>query len=175
MSILSYSAHREFATWLLWLLVLISILLAPGSGLLDTVLGGSPSAMWQSAFDPVPWLGRFYRLGWAVGAAWWKIRKRINEWERWMALAIRLWSCHNLAEVIQVLTRRQIVRYLGALPILVALLNRLQVRQIINHHCPTQSRIDNGAVVLVFLTLEFDHKNRTLTKSGIAGKNIVSK
>jgi hypothetical protein len=28
-----------------------------------------------------------------------------------MVLAIRLWSCQNLAEVIQVLTRRQIVRW----------------------------------------------------------------
>ncbi len=146
MSILSFSAHREFATWLLWLLVLISFLLAPGSG-----LGGCPSAIWQSAFDPVAWLGRFYGLGWAVRAAWWKIRKRVNEGEGWVVLAIRLWSCHNLAEVIQVLTRRQLVRYLGALPVLVALLNRLQVRQIINRHCPTQGRIDHGAVVLVLV------------------------
>lgn len=64
MSILSFSAHRELATWLVWLLVLINILLAPGSGLTDAVLGGYPIAIWQSAFDPVPWLGRYYRLGW---------------------------------------------------------------------------------------------------------------
>ena len=151
MSILSLSAHREFATWLLWLLVLISILLVPVTGLPSAVLGGYPSAIWQSDFDPVAWLGRFDRLGWVVGAAWWKIRKRVNEWERWMALAIRLWSCHNLAEVIQVLTRQQIVRYLGALPVLVALLNRLKVRQIINRHCATQGQIDHGAVVLVLV------------------------
>ena len=126
--------------WILWLLVLISILLAPVSGVPDAVSGGCANAIWQSAFDPAPWLGRFYRLGGSVRAGWWKIRKRVNEWERWVAMAIRLWSCHNLAEVIQTLTRRQLVRYFGALPVLVALLNRLQVRQIINRHCPTQGR-----------------------------------
>ena len=151
MSILSFSVHREFVSWLLWLLVLISILLVPVSGMPYAVLGGNPIVIWQSIFDPVPWFGQFYRLGWAVSAAWWKIRKRVNEWGRWMALVIRLRGCHNMAEAIQVLTRHQIVRYLGALPILVALLNRMQVRQIINRHCPTQSRIDNGAVVLVLV------------------------
>jgi transposase len=151
MPILSFFTRREISVWLLWLLVLTSILLAPISGMSNAVLGGSPSAIWQSMFDPVPWLGSFYRLRWIVRAVWWKIRQRVNEWERWMVLAIRLWGCHNLAEVIQALTRRQLVRYLGALPILVALMNRLQVRQIINRYCPTQGRIDHGAVVLVLV------------------------
>jgi transposase len=64
---------------------------------------------------------------------------------------MRLWGCHNLAEVAQALTRKQLVRYLGALPVLVALLERLKVRQIINHSCPTQSPIDHGAVALVLV------------------------
>lgn len=68
-----------------------------------------------------------------------------------MILSVRLWGCRNLAEVIQVLTRQQIVRYLGALPVLVALLERLQVRQIIDHHCSTQSPVEHGAVALVLV------------------------
>ncbi len=71
--------------------------------------------------------------------------------KRWMVLAIRLWGCRSLAEVIQVLTRRQTVRYLGALPVMIALLERLKVRQIINHYCPTQSPVDQGAVALVLV------------------------
>ena len=71
--------------------------------------------------------------------------------KRWMVLAIRLWGCRSLAEVIQVLTRRQIVRYLGALPVMIALLERLKVRQIINHYWPTQSPVDQGAVALVLV------------------------
>ncbi len=150
MLILSVSAHRDFVCWLAWLLVLISLLLmhgpvAPTAG----VSAGYPTDIWQSPFDSVPWLGRMLRLRWA--AASWQIRKWVNEWERWLVLVIRLWSCHNLAQVIQVLTQKQLVRHLGALPILVALLSRLKVREIINRHCPTQSPVDNGAVALVLV------------------------
>jgi len=149
MSILSFSTRRDFASWLIWLLILVSILLARGSALPGIAETGLPADIWQSPFDPVPWLGRFLRLHWY--AAWWKIRRQVNEWERWMVLAIRLWSCHSLAEIIRVLTRSQLVRHLSAMPILVALLTRLKVREIINHHCPTQSPIDNGAVAMVLV------------------------
>jgi transposase len=44
-----------------------------------------------------------------------------------------------------------LVRHLSALPILIALLSRLKVREIINRYCPTQSPIDNGAVALVLV------------------------
>ena len=144
MPILSFSTHRDSVSWLLWLLVLISILVLP-----STSSSGCPTAIWQSLFDPVPWLGRLLRLRWYITC--WKIRSWINQWERWLVLAIRLWGCHNLAEVIQVLTRKQLVRHLSALPILVALLSRLKVREIINRHCPTQSPIDNGSVALVLV------------------------
>jgi transposase len=143
MPILSFSVHREIASWLIWLLVLVSMLLTYGSAAV------SPSDIWQSANDPVPWFGRFLRLRWS--AVWWKIRKWVNEWERWVVLAIRLWSCHHLVEVIQVLTRKQLVRQLSALPILVALISRLKVRETINRYCPTHSPIDNGAVALVLI------------------------
>ncbi len=150
MPILSVSAHRDFVCWLAWLLVLISLLLMHGPIVPTAAVSASyPTDIWQSAFDPVPWLGRMLRLRWC--AVSWKIRQWINEWERWLVLAIRLWSCHNLAQVIQVLTRKQLVRHLGALPILVALLSRLKVREIINRHCPTQSPVDNGAVALVLV------------------------
>ena len=149
MPILSFSTHRDFASWLLWLLVVISMLLMRGSTLPDVGSAGFPRDIWQSTFDPVPWLGRLLRLRWY--AACWKIRRWVNRWERWLVLAIRLWSCHNLAEVIQVLTRKQLVRHLSALPILVALLSRLKVRETINRHCPTHSPIDNGSVALVLV------------------------
>jgi len=149
MPILSFSTHRDFASWLIWLLVVISMLLMRGSTLPDVGSGGLPTEVWQSTFDPVPWFGQRLRLQWY--AAWWKIRRRINEWERWMVLVIRLWSCHNLAEVIQFLTSKQLVRHLSALPILVALLSRLKVRETIKRYCPTQSPIDNGTVALVLV------------------------
>lgn len=149
MPILSLSTHREFASWLIWLLVLVSILSAHSSVLPSAVSAGYPSDLWQSPFDPVPWLGRHLRWRWS--AVWWKTRAWVNAWERWLVLALRLWSCQTLAEVIQVLTRQQLVRHLSALPILVALLSRLKVREIISQHSPTHSPIDNGAVAVVLV------------------------
>jgi len=144
MTILSFSPSRGIASWLIWIIVLLVMLLPQGAFLKAPV-----TEIWQSANDPVSWLGPSLRIRWY--AAWRLVRQWINQWERWMILAARLWACQNMAEVIQVLTRRQIVRYLGALPVLVALLNRLQVRKIINHYCPTRSPVDHGAVALVLV------------------------
>jgi transposase len=144
MTILSSSTSRDLVFWLVWLSVVVMMLL-PQAGIPRV-----PAVeIWQSAYDPVSWLGPSLRLRWY--AAWRLVRQWINRWERWMILAARLWTCRNLAQVIQILTRRQIVRYLGALPVLVALLERLGVRQIINRHCPSQSPVDHGAVALVLV------------------------
>jgi len=144
MTILSSSAPRDFASWLIWLIILLTMLL-PQAG----VSKAPVVEIWQSAYDPTGWLGPSLRHSWY--AAWRPVRQRIHQWQQWIALATRLWACHNLAEVIQVLIRRRMVRYLGALPILVSFLERLHVRQIINHHCPTQSPVDHGAVALVLV------------------------
>ena len=144
MTILTSSTSRDLIFWLIWLSVVVMMLL-PQAGIVQV-----PAVeIWQSAYDPLSWLGPGLRIRWYT--AWGLVRQWLKRWERWVVLAGRLWACRNLAEVIQVLTRRQIVRYLGALPILVALLERLGVRQIINRHCPTQSPIDHGAVALVLV------------------------
>jgi transposase len=144
MTILTFSASRDIATWLIWLIVLLAMLVPQAAFLKAPV-----TEIWQSAYDPVSWLGAGLRVRWY--AAWRLVRQWVKVWERWLVLAIRLWGCHSLAEVIQVLTHRQIVRYLGALPVLVALLERLKVRQIINHYCPTRSPVDHGVVALVLV------------------------
>jgi hypothetical protein len=144
MTILSFSSWRDTTSWLIWLIVLLAMLV-PQTAFLKAPV----TEIWQSAYDPVSWLGPGLGIRWY--AFWYPVRRWANEMERWMVLAIRLWSCRNLAEVIQMLTHRQIVRYLGALPVLVALLERLKVRQIINHHCSTQSPVDHGAVALVLV------------------------
>jgi transposase len=58
----------------------------------------------------------------------------------------------TLAQVVDWLTTAQFRQHLGALPVLYALLEALQVREIINRYCPTQSDVDHGTVALV-LTL----------------------
>ena len=144
MTILPSSPVRDVASWLIWFIVFLTLLL-PQTGISKQ----AGVEIWQSSLDPGPWLGPGLRQSWQV-IKWW-FRRKLNQWQQWLVLAGRLWACRNLAQVLQVLTRRQIVRYLGALPVLVVLLERLQVRQIINRHAPTRSPIDHGAVVLVLV------------------------
>jgi transposase len=42
-------------------------------------------------------------------------------------------------------------KHLGALPVLYALLETLQVRDIINRHCPTRAQVKHGSVALVLI------------------------
>jgi transposase len=57
----------------------------------------------------------------------------------------------NLATVVDWLTKAQLRRHLGALPVLYALLDVLQVRQIIKRHCPTAAQVGHGTVAMVLI------------------------
>jgi transposase len=57
----------------------------------------------------------------------------------------------TLAQVVDLLTQSQIRRHLGALPVLYALLETLQVRDIINRHCSTRAQVAHGTVALVLI------------------------
>jgi transposase len=56
-----------------------------------------------------------------------------------------------MAQVVDWLTRAQLRRHLGALPVLYGLLEALQVRDIINRHCPTAAQVDHGTVALILI------------------------
>ena len=144
MTILTFSRSRDIVSWMLWILVVLALLLPP-----LICFPTSGMEVWQSSFDPVAGLGPGLSWRWVALRGW--VRVRLRRLGQGLRLVARLWVCQSLAEVLQVLTRRQVVRYLGALPVLVALVERLHVRQIINHYCPTRSRVDHGAVVLVLV------------------------
>jgi transposase len=57
----------------------------------------------------------------------------------------------TLAQLVDLVTRSQVRRRLGALPVLYALLEALRVREIINRHCPTRAQVDHGTVALVLI------------------------
>jgi transposase len=57
----------------------------------------------------------------------------------------------TLAQLLDLVTRRQLRRHLGALPVLYALLDTLQVREIINAYCPTRAEVKHGTVALVLI------------------------
>jgi transposase len=56
-----------------------------------------------------------------------------------------------LAQVVDALTAKQMRYKLGALPVLYALFETLEVRQIINRHCPSKAEVAHGTVALVLL------------------------
>ena len=151
---------RDLSSWGLWLIVVLVMLVHPWRGesaapLAQPVARPASACLaerldiWQSPFDPFPWLSRRLRACWRV--AWGQAQSWLTAVRGWLAVCVRLWSCRTLADVIGVLTRRSVARYLGALPVLYPLLDQLQVRTIINRYCPTASPVDHGAVAVVLV------------------------
>jgi len=151
---------RGLSAWSLWLVVVLVMVLVPWrAGRAVTAWVPAPCStpvslsatleVWQSPTDPWPWFGPRLRARWQAG--WRPLRARLSAIRVWLALLTRLWGCRTLAEVIGMLTRRSVARYLGALPVLVPLLEQLQVQTIINRYCPTESPVDQGAVALVLV------------------------
>lgn len=97
----------------------------------------------------------------------WHPRHRWRKWAWRRYCALRrahrraVWTAHlarlaltgalTLAQVVDLLTQSQIRKHLGALPVLYALLETLQVRDIINRHCPTGAQVKHGTVALVLI------------------------
>jgi transposase len=57
----------------------------------------------------------------------------------------------SLAWVLDLVTRRQLRHYLGALPVLYTLLEELRVAEVIDQYAPTQSRLKHGTVAVVLV------------------------
>jgi hypothetical protein len=79
--------------------------------------------------------------------------QRARRRARWLTFLARLAlsGALTMATVVDLLTCSQLRRYKGALPVLYALLETLQVRQIINRHCPTAAEVDHGTVAVVLI------------------------
>lgn len=140
---------KQVLLWLLWTLVLFAGL---------TWLQGLPSHSGADLPLLLDAVSREQAGGWRLGG-----RYRLHVW---LWRGVRLWwravwaarlarlavqGALTLAQVVDWLTHAQLRRYLGALPVLYALLERLRVREIINHHCPTRAQVDHGTVAVVLL------------------------
>jgi len=167
-----HSRWSRAAVWLLWFLILLA--LAWGYGLAESPPG--PAVQSQRALPLLagvvtydaqrgslfPWqprgrwrkqaLARYraarraYRR--AVWAARWTYCRTV--WAAGLA-RLMLRGALTMATVVDWLTRAQLRRYLGALPVLYALLEVLQVRDIINRHCATRAQVDHGTVAVVLI------------------------
>lgn len=162
MAIVTQLHWRDLSSWGLWFVVAVVMLLLPWrtspitacsrASLLPAMTAPADLerwGLWPSPNDPFPWFSRRVRAHWQC--AWAQVRRWQCALQQWFLLAMRLWSCRTLADVIGVLTRRSVARYLGALPVLYLLLDQLQVRTIVNRYCPTESPVDHGTVALVLV------------------------
>lgn len=152
--------HRwvNAVVWCFWFLVLLTL---AWQGRLPGLT--VPPATGTAPGDAVALLVLPPPAGSPLGA----LRQRWRKWARkryhaaqrayWRAVgAVRgarllLRGALTLATVVDWLTRAQLRRQLGALPVLYRLLELLDVRQVINRYCPSAAQVDHGAVVVVLV------------------------
>ena len=145
--------------WCLWFLVLLML---SGHGGAPVAGAAPPAAADGNAVallvvpppapgTPFPWQPRGRWRKWAV--ARYQAARRAYRRTVWAARAARLLlrGALTMAAVVDWLTRAQLRRQLGALPVLYRLLELLDVRRIINRHCPSAAQVDQGAVVGVLV------------------------
>ncbi|MDO8263339.1 MAG: IS1634 family transposase [Gallionella sp.] len=101
-----------------------------------------PLFPWQSQWRWKKWALHKYRT-WQAG---YRQAKRAAQMAR-----LALTGVLTMAQVVDWLTASQLGYKLGALPVLYALLETLQVREIINRHCPTQADVEHGTVLMVLV------------------------
>lgn len=146
--------ERRILVWLIWLVALVVYhqpLQAPSYPIDQSVplLGVVSYEQRRSWLFPWQPQARWKKLALAHYRAWQQRVRQANRTAQLARLALR--GVLSLAQVIEWLTLRQKQYQLGALPVLYALLETLQVRQIINRHCRGQAQIDHGAVALVLV------------------------
>lgn len=148
--------HRRVLIWIIWFLVVLVCLLA-GSNRVNTKTATPMPLLGIVTHDEsrsgslFPWhrQGRWKKWAWRRYKAWrtsYRRARRAAQMARWL-----LGGLMTMAQVVDWLTASQLRYKLGALPVLYALLETLQVRQIINRHCPTRGDVDHGTVALVLV------------------------
>jgi len=152
------SRQTQILVWLIWAIACAVFLLLPERmissraiwmdvpalpGVVTYDRGNGPLFPWQPKHRVRKWAWRHYC----------KLR-RAHRRAVWVARFARLAlaGALNMAGIVDLLTQAQLRQHLGALPVLYELLNVLQIRQIINRHCPTAAEVDHGTVAMV-LTL----------------------
>ena len=147
------STRTRIWVWLVWAIVLLACLTTPTSFNLDITPAPAVGVILQEEGEEMlfPWRSRtrWKKWAWRHYQAW---RQRYHRAQRVACLArLALQGMVPMAQVVDWLTASQLRYQLGALPVLYALLETLQVREIINRHCPTQAEVDHGTVALVLI------------------------
>jgi len=148
------------SAWFLWAIVCLVFIAAPAVEYDGNV--GSPLALtgvvthdpqsgslvpWQPVHRSRRWLRNEFR--WQIHRAWQRVHRRAALIKHLTQLTLK--GALTMAAVVDLLTRSQLRRQMGALPVLYALLEVLQVRETINRHCPTRAEVDHGTVAVVMV------------------------
>jgi transposase len=146
---------ERVVVWLVWLLVLVAVWQRPSlsqiipdslpSSGVPVVLAGTPVG------EAFPWWPhrRWRKWAWATYRRWQQAQRAAARAAGLARLALA--GTLRLATVVDWLTQTQLHRQLGALPVLYAVLDSLQVRPIINRYCPQTRTVDDGTIALVLI------------------------
>lgn len=146
--------HHRVLVWLIWLIVLLAAVgvvgmennkptTAPLLGVVSHDASRSgPLFPWQTRRRWKKWALHRYR----------KWRREYRRAKRRVQLArLALGGVMTMAQVVDWLTASQLRYKVGALPVLYALLQTLEVEAIINRHCPGRGEVGHGTVALVLV------------------------
>ena len=150
------SRRTQMLVWLIWAIACLVFMVAPGQKVENDVILGPPALTGLVIHDPrngphFPWQPRQRLRKWAWRR--YRVLQRAHRRAVWTARLARLalTGALTLAQLVDLLTRSQLRRHLGALPVLYALLEVLRVRETINRHCPTAAEVDHGTVAMVLI------------------------
>jgi transposase len=146
--------YTRILVWLIWFIALLAFNQPAHRGEIGNphttpLLGvvrhnpqNGPLFPWQPRY-------RWKKHALAKYRAWRRAYRRAKWAARGARLALR--GAITLAQLVNWVTTRQQQYQIGALPVLYALLETLQVSHIINRHCPTKGEVDHGTVAVVLI------------------------
>jgi len=154
MNFATKSSRTRIFVWLIWFIALLAFSQPATTGqttaLAETPLLGVVSHNPQNG-PLFPWQPRYRwkKLALRKYKAWKRAYRRAKWAARWARLGMK--GAVTLAQIVDLFTKWQLHYQIGALPVLYALLETMQVRHIINRHCPTRGDVDHGTVALVLV------------------------
>jgi hypothetical protein len=181
--------------WLFWFVVILTwasatgLPVAPRTGpvawpepVLALALVPSSNGEAESLW---PWqpLGRWRKWAWLHYQAARRVYRRAM-WAARLAYVRAVWAAGlarlmlrgvlSLATLVDWMTRAQLRRNLGALPVLYAMLEVLRVEEIINRHCPSEAEVSHGTMALVLILNRLTAPRALVNVADWVGRTVLT-
>lgn len=160
MNFATKSKRMQILVWIVWAVACIVFFILPEqidiSPLLDRPALGA-IVLYDDRDTPLfPWQPRQRLHKWmAERLRAWRHARRRATWTATLA-RLALSGALSMAWIVDQLTAWQLRRRLGALPVLVALLEILQVREVVNRYAPTRAELDYGLLAMLLILNRLD-------------------